>query len=158
MLIFCFFARLYTFMRNSNYLNVDIVSNRKTDEDGLERIISDIESFVKYSDVMEIFMSNISLNFQNYVCILIEDFEFDNDYSDQLDDLLCAVEKFLPGGSTVDSRVEWTPDIDDHNYIWFKTEEDWVYTEAENENKNFGSADWADDDYTDGEGDVDSYW
>jgi len=145
-------------MRNSNYLNVDIVSNRKTDEEGLERIISDIESFVKYPDVMEIFVSNISLNFQNYVCILIEDFEFDNDYSDQLDDLLCAVEKFLPGGSTVDSRVEWTPDIDDHNYIWFKTEDDWVYTEAENENKNFGSADWADDDYTDGEGDVDSYW
>ena len=145
-------------MRNSNYLNVDIVSNRKTDEEGLERIISDIESFVKYPDVMEIFVSNISLNFQNYVCILIEDFEFDNDYSDQLDDLLCAVEKFLPGGSTVDSRVEWTPDIDDHHYIWFKTEDDWVYTEAENENKNFGSADWADDDYTDGEGDVDSYW
>jgi hypothetical protein len=145
-------------MGNSNYLNVDIVSNQKTSEEELEKIISGIESSVKYPDVMEAFISNISLNFQNYVCILIEDLEFDNDYSDQLDDLLCAVENFIPGGSTVDSRVEWTPEMDDHNYIWFKTEEAWTFTESENENKNFGSADWSDDDYADSEGDVDSYW
>jgi hypothetical protein len=145
-------------MEKLNYLNVDIVSNKKTSEEGLEKIIAEMESSVSYPDVMEVFLSNISLNFQDYVCILIEDHSFDNDYSDQLDELLSVVEKCLPGGCTIDSRVEWTPDLDDYNYLWFKEKDGWCMTEIENENKNFGSADWSDDDYTDNEGEVDSYW
>jgi hypothetical protein len=143
-------------MEKSNYLNVDIVSNRKTTEEELEKIISEIESSVHYPEVMEVFLNHISLNFQNYVCVLIEDHSFDNDYSDQLDELLSSVETYFPGGCTIDSRVEWTPDIDDYNYLWFKEKDGWVMTEVENENKNFGSADWSDDDYT--EDSEDSYW
>ena len=86
-------------MEKLNYLNVDIVSNKKTSEEGLEKIIAEMESSVSYPDVMEVFLSNISLNFQDYVCILIEDHSFENDYSDQLDDLLSVVEKCLPDAS-----------------------------------------------------------
>jgi hypothetical protein len=46
-------------MEKLNYLNVDIVSNRKTSEEGLEKIIAEMESSVSYPDVMEVFLSNI---------------------------------------------------------------------------------------------------
>ena len=49
-------------MEKLNYLNVDIVSNKKTSEEGLEKIIAEMESSVSYPDVMEVFLSNISLN------------------------------------------------------------------------------------------------
>jgi len=143
-------------MKNSYYLTVDVTSNKKVNEGQLDQIIESIETESRDSDLIGTILDNITLNFQSYIFISIEDEEFLANYSDQIEEICDLLERFIPGGCTVDSRIEWGSDIEEYNLLWFKNKDSWEFSEIENELKRFGSEDW-NEDYDDQE-DRDSYW
>ena len=98
--------RYIVIMKNSYYFTVDVTSNKKSNPEDLESIINLLEADSKSSDLLEPILNNISLNFQNYISINIEDEEFPVNYSDQVEEICSLLEKFLPGGCTLDSRIE----------------------------------------------------
>jgi hypothetical protein len=144
-------------MKNSYYFTVDVTSNKKSNPEDLESTINLLEADSKSSDLLEPILNNISLNFQNYISINIEDEEFPVNYSDQVEEICSLLEKFLPGGCTVDSRIEWGSDMDDFNLLWFRNKDSWEFSEVENDLRNYGESDWYEDGYSEYDT-KDSYW
>jgi hypothetical protein len=144
-------------MKNSYYFTVDIISNEKSSPEDLETIINLLETDSKSSDLLEPILNNISINFQNYIFINIEDEEFPVNYSDQIEEITNLLEKFLPGGCTIDSRIEWGSDMDDFNLLWFRNKDTWEFSEIENDLRNYGDSDWDEDGYSEDDS-KESYW
>jgi hypothetical protein len=142
-------------MKSSYYLTVDATSNKKGSDESLDQIIDSLDKNSKSSDILEPILNTISLNFQNYVYIGIEEEEFPVNYSDQIEEICDLLDEFLPGGCTIDSRIEWGSDADDYNLLWFKTKDGWEFSEIENDMKNYGEKDWDDEDDEDERA---SYW
>ena len=123
----------------------------------LETLLSSIELSCKAGDILGLILENISLNFQSFVVINFESEEFQNNLSDQIDEIVESLEKELPGGCTTDSRIEWDSDIEDYNLIWFKNKDSWDFSQIENDLKTYGGEEWQDD-YEDESDDRESYW
>ena len=138
--------RYILIMKNSYYFTVDIISNEKSSPENLETIINLLETDSRSSDLLEPILNNISINFQNYIFINIEDEEFPVNYSDQIEEIFNLLEKFLPGGCTIDSRIEWGSDKDN-----------WEFSEVENDLRNYGDSDWDEDGYSEDDS-KESYW
>jgi hypothetical protein len=144
-------------MKNTYYFSVDIISNNKATQEDLDRILSSVELSCKAGDILGCILENMSLNFQSYVVINIESQEFQNNLSDQIDEIIGSLEEELPGGCTTDSRIEWGSDMEEYNLLWFKNKDSWEFSQIENELKRFGGADW-EEDYEEDQDDRDSYW
>lgn len=145
-------------MKNSFYFTVDITSNRKSNPESLESIINLLETNSVSNDLLEPILNSISLNFQNYIFINIEDEEFPVNYSDQIEEIANLLEKFLPGGCTIDSRIEWGSDMEDFNLLWFKNKDGWEFSEIENDLRNYGDSDWDEDGGYEEDDSRESYW
>jgi len=144
-------------MKNTYYFSVDIISNNKATQEDLDHILSSVELSCKAGDILGCILENMSLNFQSYVVINIESEEFQNNLSDQIDEIIGSLEDELPGGCTTDSRIEWGSDMEEYNLLWFKNKDAWEFSQIENELKRFGGEDW-EEDYEEEQDDRDSYW
>jgi hypothetical protein len=143
-------------MKNTYYLSIDVVSNKKTTSEEIDAILNSIELLCEASDVLGCILENISLNFQDYAVISIESQEFQNDLSDRIDQIINFIESEFPGGCTIDSRIEWGSDADDYSTLWFRGKESWEVSQIENELKIYGDSEWEDDE--DLEDERETYW
>lgn len=132
-------------MKKNFYISIDILSGSKTKDRSLEKIIQNIESECKETDLLEKIIDFLDVNFQGFVFLSVDEISLDNDFSDQIDDIIKILENQLPGGCSQDSKVEWYSDYLPNVDMWYKNDSEWEFSQYKNDQSSFRIPDWDSD-------------
>ncbi len=132
-------------MKRSFYISTDIISGSRVKSGGLEKIIQNIESECKNTDLLEKVIDFLEINFQGFVTLNVEEVAMDNDFSDQIEDIIQVLDSQLPGGCSDDSKLEWYSDYHPSIDTWYKDASKWIFSQSDNEQSSFRMPDWDSD-------------
>ena len=132
-------------MKKNFYISIDILSGSKTKDRSLEKIIQNIESECKETDLLEKIIDFLDVNFQGFVFLSVDEISLDNDFSDQIDAIIKILENQLPGGCSQDSKVEWYSDYLPNVDMWYKNDSEWEFSQYKNDQSSFRIPDWDSD-------------
>lgn len=132
-------------MKKSFYISTDIISGSKAKSGGLEKIIQDIESGCKNTDLLEKIIDFLEINFQGFVTLNVEEISIENDFSDQIGDIIDILDEQFPGGCSGDSKIEWYSDYHPTIDTWYKDGSKWRFSQSENQQSSFRMPDWDSD-------------
>lgn len=132
-------------MKRSFYISTDIISGSKVKSGGLEKIIQEIESCCKNTDLLEKIIDFLEINFQGFVTLNVEEVGMDNDFSDQIEDIIELLDEHFPGGCSSDSKIEWYSDYHPTIDTWYNDGAKWNFSQSENSQSSFRMPDWDSD-------------
>jgi hypothetical protein len=144
-------------MKSNYFLTIDLTSSRKFLNDQIDDIKSNLELNEEFLKFSTLFSSALSVNFNGFIEIYIEDEAFDNDILNEVEELIGNVDSFIPGGWVSDSKIEWVSEIPDQTYIWFKDGDKWSSVMKEHDRGFIGEDEEWDEDSEDSYSPYDDY-
>jgi len=126
-------------------LNIELISNKKFSEEELEMIKKDISMNEDYIEFYDILLNFITLNYNKYIEISIEDLEIEYDISSYALEMIKSLDKTIKNGLSNDSKFEYT-DNESMITIIYKNNNNWVEKITDIE-KSIYEKRWDDDDF-----------